>query len=355
MIELKNNELKFTFPDVHPDAQLTMAFQRTLRIPDDDNTYALPPGLGTFPLEHVDDFQSKVPPSWKKHGGVMMPMFQAEAMWINFLSEDIDNRGEYCFIVKIATGKVNAVTGEDWRNNVNRTPQDYLVVPTQPWLDGYCVEKGTIRQFIAMPLGTGYTAEEQVTGEARVGGVQIVVYPMKRKVFQRRFPVRRSRKLSRTVYDTSGGWKHVPYDAMLMEERDGEAVHMDMGLAPGGKMRQEIYDDPYDLADWDLRHRSRCFVHLANSMTWRAVTGTEPPTKPPTAKEYSDEELPWFDYYADTPAVDGGGALGESFKSVAQVSAEKGDALFSEEKSVVPTVVRGVGPAQRSGGRVREW
>ena len=345
MIELKNNELNFTFPDVHPDAQLTMTFQRTLRIPDDDDTYALPPGLGTFPLKHVDDFRSKIPPSWNEHGGVMMPMFQAEAMWIDFSSEDIDNRGEYCFIVKIATGKVNAVTGEDWRDSVNRAPQDYLVVPTQPWLDGYCVEKGTIRQFVAMPLGAGYTAEEQVTGEARVGGVQIVVYPMKREVFERRFPVRRRRRRSEDVCYS------MPSDTRFKEE----TVHMDMGLAPGGKMRQEIYDDPYDLADWDLRHRSRCFVHLANSMTWRAVTGTEPPTKPPTAKEYSDGGLPWFDYYAETPAVDGGGALGKSLKSVAQVSVEKGDALFSEEKSVVPAVVRGVGPAQRSGGRVREW
>ena len=346
MIELKNNELTFTFPDVHPDAQLTLTFQRTLRIPDDDDTYALPPGLGTFPLKHVDDFRSKIPPSWNEHGGVMMPMFQAEAMWIDFSSEDIDNRGEYCFIVKIATGKVNAVTGEDWRDSVNRAPQDYLVVPTQPWLDGYCVEKGTIRQFVAMPLGAGYTAEEQVTGEARVGGVQIVVYPMKRKVFERRFPVRRRRRWSEDVcYSMS-------VDTTRFKE---ETVHMDMGLAPGGKMRQEIYDDPYDLADWDLRHRSRCFVHLANSMTWRAVTGTEPPTKPPTAKEYSDGGLPWFDYYAETPAVDGGGALGKSLKSLAEVSAEKGEALFSEEKSVVPAVVRGVGPAQRSGGRVREW
>ena len=348
MIELKNNELKITFPDVHPDAQLTMTFQRTLRIPDDDDTYALPPGLGTFPLKHVDDFRSKIPRSWNEHGGVMMPMFQAEAMWIDFSSEDIDSRGEYCFIVKIATGKVNAVTGEDWRDSVNRAPQDYLVVPTQPWLDGYCVEKGTIRQFVAMPLGAGYTAEEQVTGEARVGGVQIVVYPMKREVFERRFPVRDEMvHYSREVGDIQ---YKLPSACMSMTLDD-----MDMGLAPGGKMRQEIYDDPYDLADWDLRHRSRCFVHLANSMTWRAVTGTEPPTKPPTAKEYSDHGLPWFDYYAEVPAVDGGGALGKSLKSVAQVSVEKKDALFSEEKSVVPAVVRGVGPAQRSGGRVREW
>ena len=27
----------------------------------------------------------------------------------------------------------------------------------------------------------------------------------------------------------------------------------DMGLAPGGRMRQEIYEDPYGLDAWDLR------------------------------------------------------------------------------------------------------
>ena len=32
-----------------------------------------------------------------------------------------------------------------------------------------------IRQFVAMPLGAGYTAEEQITGEAEHGGLQIVV------------------------------------------------------------------------------------------------------------------------------------------------------------------------------------
>ena len=35
MIELKNDSLVFSFPEVHPDARLTIYFQRTLRIPDD--------------------------------------------------------------------------------------------------------------------------------------------------------------------------------------------------------------------------------------------------------------------------------------------------------------------------------
>ena len=31
----------------------------------------------------------------------------------------------------------------------------------------------------AMPLGDGYTVEEQLTGEAEHGGIQLIVYPMK--------------------------------------------------------------------------------------------------------------------------------------------------------------------------------
>ena len=70
MIELKDNELKFKFPNIHSKASCNINFQRTLRIPDDNNEYPLPPGLGKFPLHHVDDYAKILPNKWKKHGGV---------------------------------------------------------------------------------------------------------------------------------------------------------------------------------------------------------------------------------------------------------------------------------------------
>ena len=82
MIELRDDELIFSFPDVHKDAKLRIEFQRTLRIPDDGSTYPLPPSLGNFPLRHVDDFAANVPDKWLEHGGVMMPMYQSEALWL---------------------------------------------------------------------------------------------------------------------------------------------------------------------------------------------------------------------------------------------------------------------------------
>ena len=84
MIELKGNQLVFSFPEVHEYAQLRIHFQRTLRIPDDGKEYPLPSGLGQFELRHVDDHANSAPQDWLRHGGVMLPMYQSEAMWICF-------------------------------------------------------------------------------------------------------------------------------------------------------------------------------------------------------------------------------------------------------------------------------
>jgi hypothetical protein len=310
MIELKKDQLVFQFPDVHADAELRIDFQRTLRIPDDGREYPLPPGLGSFPLRHVDDFAESIPSSWISHGGVMLPMYQSEALWVNF-------SGRYPFAVKVATGKINAVTGEAWKEALNRDPQDYMSTSEQPWLDGYCVEKGVIRQFVAMPLGSGYSAEEQITGEAEYGGLQIVVYPLKGKVYERT-----RRWVTRSTLGS-------PLFSKCMR-----SAAPDMGLAPGGRMRQEIYDDLFDLDDWDLRHSGRCFVHIANSLVWNDITGQDPPTTPPTARSYSKAGLPWFDFYSDNgSAVDGSDILSK-LKSVVGMGAEKGEIPLPENESV---------------------
>ena len=316
MIELQHNQLVFRFPDVHQHAETTIEFQRTLRIPDDDGDYPLPAGLGPFPLRHVDDFADDVPERWFKHGGVMLPMYQSEAMWINF-------SGEYPFAIKVSTGKINAVSGETWLDGLNRDPQDYIVATQQPWLDGYCVEQGLIRQFVAMPLGSGYSAEEQITGEAEYGGLQIVAYPMKRDAYERFFGPAPGAALSRSFFGS------VMTKSFALES-------LDMGLAPGGRMRQEIYSDDFDLDVWDLRSSSRCFVHLANSLVWRAITGDSPPTAPLTSKSYVKEGIPWFDYYAEGQVgVPGSGVLSQ-LKSVMQMGKHKGDVPLPENDSVEP-------------------
>ncbi|WP_439576297.1 hypothetical protein [Elioraea sp.] len=164
---LPDDALQFAFPEVHPDAVLRIDFQRTLRVPDDGQRHFLPPGLGRFPLRAVDDLDpARVPETWRQRGGVVMPMWQAEACWLRFSSPS-----DYPLLLKVAAGKINAVNGAAWRNEPDFADQDYVEVPRQPWLDGFRTDERTVRQFVAMPLGRGYTVEEQVTGEAEWGGV----------------------------------------------------------------------------------------------------------------------------------------------------------------------------------------
>ena len=313
MITLEDDELVFRFPEVHEDAVCSISLQRTLRIPDDDRDYPLPPGLGEFPLRHLDDYARNIPDRWLERGGVIMPMHQAEAMWIEF--GGFHGSG-YPFAIKIATGKINAISGEAWVPNLNADPQDYVVVPDQPWLDGYCVERGLIRQFVAMPLGSGYSAEEQLTGKGEHGGIQIVAYPMKASRYEE---MRKSRIAEANVMRCMSVC---------------ESAEPDMGLAPGGRMKQEIYDDDYGLDAWDQRHPSKCFVTIANSTTWLAITGEVPPTTPPSASDYTDAGLPWFELFdADARALEGAAEL-QKLASVSQLGKKKGEAPLADNNSV---------------------
>jgi len=330
MVELNQSTLEFSFPDVHAQAMLEVHFQRTLRIPDDGKVYPLPPGLGAFPLRHVDDFARNVPPRWLEQGGVMFPMHQAEAMWICFSAR-------YPFAVKVGTGLINAVTGSPWRSGLHRRPQDYVVIPEQPWLDGFCVKKGQIRQFVAMPLGAGYSVEEQLTGEAKHGGLQLEVIPLRPEIFEKELEA-----------DPLGQPCAVLSPSAL-------CCDTAMGLAPGGKMLQQIFTDRRPIADWNHEVSSRCFVHIANSLTWKHLTGEAPPVTPITARDYEQAGLPWFDFYAeDEAALEGGEAL-RSAKSVLELGAERHESPLPENESVVPVNVvelrRGLRPNEVRVGR----
>ena len=320
MITLEGNELVFRFPEIHEDAILRINFQRTLRIPDDNRSYSLPPGLGKFPLSHIDDHSGRVPPSWNEHGGVFLPMYQAEALWVNF-----DAIMGYPFAVKIAAGKINAVTGKEWNRELHRGPQDYMSIPTQPWLDGFCVSDDHIRQFVAMPLGQGYTAEEQLTGKAEHGGLQIIVYPM---------------KLDRYLKLVKRWERSYSQDIMCCRLMGSSSADLEMGLAPGGLMKQKIFKDEHGLKAWHTSMGSRCFVHMVNSLQYREITGFRPPSKPPTAKHYTEAGLPWFDYYdADAKALEGSKDLA-GLHSVAAKAIIEGEHPLPENDPVSPSNVK---------------
>lgn len=107
-------------------------------------------------------------------------------MWIRFKSRSI-------FAIKIHVGGVNAISGEPASENAatmlrrlklhskRESVQDYVVTPDQLWLDGIASNDGCVRQFVAMPQGSGYSVEYQVTGEDIVGGLEFEVTPSIRR------------------------------------------------------------------------------------------------------------------------------------------------------------------------------
>lgn len=258
--------------------RFSLNFQRTLRIPDDGREYPLPPGLGCFPVFRVSDYSSRVPASLLETGGVFIPMYQREALWLNF-----DGAYWKPNAVKVGVGHIDAISGKRLHRRLNRTKQNYLVCPDQPWLDGINAGMGFIRQFVAMPLGMGYTVEAQITGKEDFGGVQITVYDPKPGIFPEEPP---------------GGHRV----SVLYEMGAEYSAGTQMGIGAGGKMQQKIYPDEYGVDTWDLENYGRVDVHIVNSMMFREITGFEPPSTPVSASMYTEYGLPWFDLYDEDKA-----------------------------------------------------
>ncbi|MFE8032846.1 hypothetical protein [Thiohalocapsa marina] len=331
MLMLENDSLRFCFPQVHAEASCRVTFERTLRIPDDNGEYPLPPSLGRFPMRLVDEYADQVPDDWQAHGGVLLPMYQSEALWI-------DLHGGYPCAVKVATGKVNAITGAPWQLGLNSDPQDYVVIPIQPWLDGFCVSEGLIRQFVAMPLGEGYTAEEQITDSAEHGGLQLAVYPMKAEVYKEILREReRERQREARLRLEEGGleYQDIPVFSRSPSPRS-------MGMAAGGLMHQTIHKDTYGQEVWDQTQPIRCFVHLLNSQQYQTVTGERPPKPPFDARDYAKAGLPWFHHYSNEPGLAGSGVLAK-LRGLATMTVAKAGKPMAGNKPLGPLPVKTLG------------
>lgn len=264
-------------------------FMRTLRLPE-TGTHPLPPGLGTFPLRRVADHADRVPPRWLARGGVMLPVYLREAMWLDFTGS------RQPAALQVGVGKVCAVSGEPWSDRLARDPQNYVVVPRQPWLDGINSGKGTVRQFVAVPLGLGATVEGQVTGEETWGGVQLQSFALRPEPLA---AWRREQEATRTRGAAGYGAPGAPPFAPMAvaAPAGGPPQAASMGLGVGGSMRQEVHRDERPAADWCREPAGRVFVHLVTPPQWRAITGEAPPPSPADRAAYTRAGLPWFDHW----------------------------------------------------------
>ncbi|MFJ8598817.1 hypothetical protein ACIREM_08805 [Streptomyces shenzhenensis] len=279
---------------------VAVRFMRTLRLPE-TGTHPLPPGLGEFPVRRVADHLDTVPEQWRARGGVMLPVYLREAMWLDF------SGSAEPAALQVGVGKVCAVSGRPWSERLSRKPQNYVVLPRQPWLDGINSGSGTVRQFVAVPLGLGATVEGQVTGEEVWGGIQLQSFPLRAE------PLAAWRRDQRTLRRRSGpavGYGAAPLAAAPAPGAGpaAPARAAAMGLGVGGSMRQEVYRDERPARDWTDEPAGRVFVHLVTPPQWHRITGEAPPPSPVDRAAYTRAGLPWYDYYdqdaEDLPAAD---------------------------------------------------
>lgn len=264
--------------------RFAVTFHRTLVLPDDGQTYPLPPGLGTFPVFSVSEYREHVPPAWRQ-GTAFIPMHRSEALWLGFHGATWHPNA-----VQIAVGRISAVTGDPESRVLRADPQNYLVTPSQPWLDGINTGNGVVRQFRATRLGEGDSIEAALTGEERHGGIQLGVFEPREGIFPDEPPP-----------SASGG---------PMRSAGFGTRSTDMGLGAGGQMRQRLYPDPYGIDVWNQDSRETITVFLTTPDTFRALTGHDAPPTPIDAQTYTDFGLPWFELSdEDRPDLPGSARL----------------------------------------------
>lgn len=246
---------------------------RTLRVPCDGKSYPLPPGFSSFPVYAISDYAKRLPGALADRAAYFVPLYQYEALWLSFTGASWKPNA-----VQVGAGGVNVLTGEPFPSALRKRPQNYVVCPPQPWLDGFKTAKNTVSQFVAAPLGKGVTAGEQLGGAKGNPSLHLRVFEPRPGVFPDKPP---------------RGFTQFGLYA--------ESVSP-MGLAAGGSIEQEVYSDPHPLRTWNPAGYSDIRIEIVNSEDFRLITGKKPPPSPVSAAEYSRARFPWFSYYDEEHA-----------------------------------------------------
>ncbi|MFN9300972.1 MAG: hypothetical protein ACK6DZ_25100 [Acidobacteriota bacterium] len=255
--------------------RFSFRLERTLRVPDDGHEHPLPPTFGAFPIYAFAAYSKQLSAAWRGRARYFIPIRQWEALWISF-----DAPAWRPNAVQIFAGGMNVLTGDSSRRLQGR-PQNYIVCPEQPWLDGFKTSQGCVRQFVAAPLDQGLTVAEQLGCQSN-SLVSIRVIEAQPGRFPSRPPC---------------GFRS-PYTL------ESITMHFsDLGLGAGGIIQQKIYPDPYGLRTWNSSDSTTIDIALLNSEAFCEITGQQPPPSTISAIDYTRLGFPWFQLY-DEDALD---------------------------------------------------
>lgn len=77
MVIIRNPRNKIADNKIYFD-DLEISFHRTVRVPDNHDSSALPPGLGTFPIYQVKNYANTLPHTMAAKGGLFLPMYRED-------------------------------------------------------------------------------------------------------------------------------------------------------------------------------------------------------------------------------------------------------------------------------------
>ena len=61
---------------INCNGRLTVSFRRTIRVPDNESIWSLPPDFGPFPLYSVSKYRDRLPEAMVAKGGAFLPMYR---------------------------------------------------------------------------------------------------------------------------------------------------------------------------------------------------------------------------------------------------------------------------------------
>jgi hypothetical protein len=285
---------------IHLGRRATVSFHRTLRVPDDGRSYPLPPSFGRFPLYSCFAHRHRAPSTWNAARDFFVPLHQNEALWLGF-----DGEPWHPTVLVIGAEGVNVITGAPWDAPLARSPQNYVIVPDQPWLDGIRTRAGLVRQFVAMPPGQGITLSEQVEKRTPHRGIQLRAHEAK----SGRFP------------DQAPPAPELIGPQVMRSQSSAPAL----GIAAGGTIAQKIYPDAHGFESWESDAAASAQVHIVNSAQFFEITAEAPPPSPISAADYTTSGLPWFELFDEARGDLGSQRILEQIKSIGDVDPAQRD------------------------------
>ncbi|KAI4919452.1 hypothetical protein J4E90_001586 [Alternaria incomplexa] len=326
-----------------------MSLERTPRMPDDNKLHQLPGSLGSYDLFSVESYADRLPNEIRDSGGVFFPMWQREAMWLNF-----EPTKRKC-AVRIFMGHVNAISGltmeETTNNESEELEQDYIVIPGQRWLDGICVAPGIVRQFVAMPLGSGYTVEGQKTSKEQHGGLQLQITPecvpqqrlwsYSKKTFLKRY----GQGLLDSLYETMTPQQlRCNLGDVLRSYPADRASEEPLKIKHLANSREtitctDIYKDPYPPVAWNHAAARILHIHILDPVSCEQVTHIVPTPPSTDVKAYTEAGGKYFVVEEKVDERLDGGDF-DNVKSVGQMDQHIGISTEPEFDPTKPKIIR---------------